>query len=536
MGAQVRNTVRSQFDLSVGILRIVGGKMFGFNFGLKNQLRIGFAAMISFGCVFAICCLWQGNRVAELVKEKENIGRQQTLVKSWANSTLLNLERFTTILAMSSVERIRTHLEPKIAATTKEIDDFSEKIKSSLSDQSLLDQFAIVSANRSQYKDKRRELLANPAVVEGGAILEALEPFARRYKTAQADMLAALDSKANRLDEAIRRELERSRNITTALILILVASGVLTSRAIIASVLGAVRAVSSAAERIAGGDLSQDIRHHQKGEVAIILDELQNMQESLRMMVGKVRAGAIEIGSATSQIAAGNEDLAKRSELAAAGLQRTYSSVELLREKISTAEMAINSIDDISLKAKANSELGIDSMGEVLNATSQLHDASERISEIVSLIDNIAFQTNILALNAAVEAARAGESGRGFAVVAAEVRVLAKRCAESSRSIRGVIDASLEAFSRCSASAQGAMAKMQDVSEGTVRVATSVSDVCAVLGEQRADVEAIAHSMELLDNSTHQNAALVEEAAAASASLHVQAVGLNDVIRGFKLA
>jgi len=289
------------------------------------------------------------------------------------------------------------------------------------------------------------------------------------------------------------------------------------------------------AQTVAKGDLTSRIDVHSTDETGQLLQALKDMNASLVNIVGQVRGGADTIATASSQIASGNLDLSSRTETQASSLEETASSME---ELTSTVKQNADNARQANGLASAASEVaskGGAVVSQVVDTMGSINESAKKIVDIISVIDGIAFQTNILALNAAVEAARAGEQGRGFAVVAAEVRNLAQRSAGAAKEIKTLIADSVEKVDAGSKLVDQAGSTMIEVVESVKRVTDIISEIAAASSEQTAGIEQINVAIMEMDNVTQQNAALVEEAAAAAGSMQDQAANLAQVVSVFKI-
>ncbi len=289
------------------------------------------------------------------------------------------------------------------------------------------------------------------------------------------------------------------------------------------------------ADHIASGDLTQTIEVRSKDETGQLMQAMKNMNESLVNIVGQVRTGTETIAVASREIASGNADLSSRTESQASSLEETASSMEELtstvRQNAENARQAnrlVVSTADVAVK-------GGQVVGQVVDTMASIKESSRKISDIIGVIDGIAFQTNILALNAAVEAARAGEQGRGFAVVASEVRNLAQRSASAAKEIKGLIEDSVGKVDAGSELVDKAGHTMEEIVSSVKRVTDIMSEIAAASQEQSAGIEQVNQAITQMDDATQQNAALVEEAAAAAESLQDQAAKLADAVSVFKL-
>jgi methyl-accepting chemotaxis protein-2 (aspartate sensor receptor) len=288
-------------------------------------------------------------------------------------------------------------------------------------------------------------------------------------------------------------------------------------------------------DKIANGDLTQrvDIRSH--NEIGMLYGALKRMQESLTRTVSLVRRGVDEINVGSREISAGNTDLSSRTEQQAASLEETAASMEELASTVKQNADNARQANQLAASASDVAERGGSAVAEVVNTMQGISGSSRKISEIVSVIDGIAFQTNILALNAAVEAARAGEQGKGFAVVAGEVRSLAQRSAQAAKEIKSLIEDSVSKVGAGSQQVERAGSTMQEIVASVKRVTDIMGEISAASEEQSSGIDQVNRAVSQMDEVTQQNAALVEEAAAAAGSLQEQAQRLAEAVSVFKI-
>ncbi|WP_197034926.1 methyl-accepting chemotaxis protein [Herbaspirillum sp. RV1423] len=289
------------------------------------------------------------------------------------------------------------------------------------------------------------------------------------------------------------------------------------------------------ARTVAAGDLRADIATSAKDETGQLLQALKEMNENLLNTVTEVRDGAVNIAGASGQIATGNLDLSARTEQQASALQQTASAMEELTSTVKQNADNARQANQLALSASAVAINGGDVVAQVVTTMGSINESSKKIVDIISVIDGIAFQTNILALNAAVEAARAGEQGRGFAVVASEVRSLAQRSAAAAKEIKQLIDDSVDKVGQGSKLVGQAGVTMNEIVVSVRRVTDIVGEISSASQEQRDGIEQVNLAITQMDEGTQQNAALVEEAAAAAQSLQDQAARLERVVGFFKL-
>jgi len=291
----------------------------------------------------------------------------------------------------------------------------------------------------------------------------------------------------------------------------------------------------AAAARIAQGDLDVQLAIDNKDEIGRVLRALNGISKNLSGVVGQVRLGAEQIATASNEIAAGNLDLSSRTEEQASSLEETAASMEQLSSAVKQNADNAAQANQMALAASTIAAKGGDVVAQVVDTMGSINQSSRKIVDIISVIDGIAFQTNILALNAAVEAARAGEQGRGFAVVASEVRNLAQRSAMAAKEIKALIDDSVGKVETGSQQVAQAGTTMQEVVVSVRRVTDIMAEISSASEEQRAGIGQVHEAIAQMDQVTQQNAALVEQAAAAAHALQDQASDLEQVVRIFKL-
>ena len=377
-------------------------------------------------------------------------------------------------------------------------------------------------------KDQREQAIAKMNA-ECRPLLAALVAAAQRYAQDGATRAAAEVAQAEASFGAARALLVAT---CAASLLLAVGMGWALTRAITRPIERAVRV----ARTVAAGDLSSTIEAGGRDETGQLLAALKAMNDSLAGIVSKVRQTSDSIATGSEQIATGNADLSQRTERQAANLQQTAASMEQMNTSVRHSADTAQQASQLAGSASAAATRGGEVVGEVVATMAAITDSSCRIADITGVIDGIAFQTNILALNAAVEAARAGEQGRGFAVVAGEVRALAQRCAAAAREIKGLIGASVDRIETGSRLAGSAGDAMQDIVGQVRRVADLIRDISRAASEQTGGIGQVNDAVARLDESTQQNAALVEESAAAADSLRRQAARLSEAVSVFKVA
>ena len=334
------------------------------------------------------------------------------------------------------------------------------------------------------------------------------------------------------VDAQVRSEL--AGRIGGALVLLLVLGGIgfLIARGVLRQIGGEPADAIRAMNEVARGNLAVDLHRPAPGS---LLDALSAMLRSLRGTVAQVRQATESMNTASGEIASGNQDLSSRTEQAAASLQQTASSMEELTVTVRQSAASAAEANQLAHGASTVASRGGEVMAQVVATMGDINDASKRIADIIGVIDGIAFQTNILALNAAVEAARAGEQGRGFAVVAAEVRTLAQRSAEAAKEIKGLIGASVDKVESGTTLVKDAGTTMQEILASVQRVSSIIGEISTAAHEQSGGIGQVGTAVAELDRVTQQNAALVEQSAAAAASLKDQALQLQQVVQVFRV-
>ncbi|MBB3812004.1 methyl-accepting chemotaxis protein-1 (serine sensor receptor) [Xanthomonas arboricola] len=298
---------------------------------------------------------------------------------------------------------------------------------------------------------------------------------------------------------------------------------------------GNLQSLSSLLQSIAAGDLTARMTGEFKGVFAQMRDDANATAAQLAEIVGRIQQSAVSINSAASEIAAGNQDLSQRTEQQAANLEETAASMEELTSTVRQNAEHARQANQLAIGAAGVASQGGEIVSKVVGTMAGIEASSKKIADIISVIDGISFQTNILALNAAVEAARAGEQGRGFAVVASEVRTLAQRSTAAAKEIKTLIDDSVERVTEGSTLVHTAGTTMAEIVSSVQRVTDIMGEISAASQEQSAGIEQVNITVTQMDETTQQNAALVEEATAAARSMEEQAVQLTEAVAVFKI-
>jgi len=368
---------------------------------------------------------------------------------------------------------------------------------------------------------------------------KAMDGEYRKLFDSMNDSLTAIlqfnDRNADAQVRATETTAARTRIVILVAVVVAVAMGLALALVVARRIATSLREASSSARSVAKGDLTRDIPRGSNDEVGTLLAALAEMQSGLRALVGTVRDGVESVAHASSEIASGNLDLSNRTEHQSKNLQSTVSAIHQMATNIRDNTDSARQANELARQASEIAVRGGGAVREVTVTMEEITQASRKIVDIISVIDGIAFQTNILALNAAVEAARAGEQGRGFAVVAAEVRLLAQRSATAAQEITSLIGASVERVEAGAKLVNGAGQTMSEIVGSVQRVSDIISDISLAASAQTAGIDQINEAVTQLDQMTQQNAALVEQSAAAAESLKDQGSRLHVAVAKFQL-
>ncbi len=419
--------------------------------------------------------------------------------------------------------------------------------------QPVIDQFGPGLAEEAVSDEIERDAIANKrqyvAVTrddKGNPLLRVVTPYiASRdfhgtdcvscHAAAEGSVIGASDVRMDLNPEYSRL---RSRTLTMALgqvvlqVLLVLGVGLALRRLVREPLVEVVRTLGD----VARGDLTVDVRVTRQDEIGRLLEALHTMIGNLRGVVSEVRSGVDSVATASTQIAAGGHDLSDRTSRQASSLEQTVNSVDQLTTAVRQSANDAREVGELARAASAAAARGGEIVSQVVSTMEEISEASRRIGEIITLIDGIAFQTNILALNAAVEAARAGEQGRGFAVVASEVRSLAQRSAQAAREIKGMIDCSAATVAAGANLVNDAGTSMGEIVRQVDRVTELIAGIIRGATEQSSGIGQVNEAVTRMDEFTQQNAALVEQSAAAAKQLEQQTQRLAEAVGLFKLA
>ena len=483
-----------------------------------------------------------GYRTATLEAQSDaasaSLSTRVALALRWTGLTETNAARTQAVIVSSDpeVERVFKDL---MAATTASIGEVQKRIEAMdlpPADRAQMAKVAEARKAMAAARTKARQLKADGQLDEAVAFINgSYNPASNAYLQTLRDFVQMQQQAANQ-QETITAEARTAtmRMVAAALGAVLLAL-VVGAAALIRSIQQPLAQANTLAARIASGDLSAHEQVTRGDEFGELLRALYAMSGSLGRMVQQVRQSTDSIATASSQIASGNHDLSARTEQTASNLQQTAAAMEEFSSTISQSAHSAQQASTLAANASGVARRGGAVVGQVVSTMEEINHSSQKIADIIGVIDSIAFQTNILALNAAVEAARAGEQGRGFAVVASEVRSLAGRSAQAAKEIKNLINVSVERVGAGQRLVQDAGSTMQDIVQSVQRVTDMIGEITSASTEQSTGIAQVTQAVGNLDQMTQQNAALVEESAAAAQSLHEQADQLAQVVAAFKV-
>ncbi|MCM2574449.1 methyl-accepting chemotaxis protein [Achromobacter xylosoxidans] len=513
---------------------------------LFGNLSIGTRLTLGFGTVLALLLALTGLSQYELT----HIGGINRAIteQTWAKANAINIIDVTTRANARANLELIVNTDPRTAETLfaridtnrKTIDQALETLRPLFRTEDERQKLRLLEDVRGRYVKSFQGV---------GVLLKRGERDAARQRLLE-ETLPLLDGLQDRVIEISRIQsaemvdagADSQRVIDNAGMLNLILSGLavvlggLFAWRVSKSITAPLAQAVSVAETVARGDLGQPIHAVTRDETGRLLRALHDMQDKLAGAVRTIRAGSETISSAAGQIAAGNTDLSSRTEEQAASLEETAASMEELASTVKQNADNARQANQLAASASEVAQRGGAVVSAVVSTMGDISASSRKISEIVSVIDGIAFQTNILALNAAVEAARAGEQGKGFAVVAGEVRSLAQRSAQAAREVKTLIEASVSKVAEGAGQAENAGTTMQEVVASVKRVTDIMGEIAAASQEQAAGIEQVNRAVSQMDEVTQQNAALVEEAAAAAGSMQDQAHALVRAVGVFRLS
>ena len=507
------------------------------NLNVKTRLGIGFAIVLALAIVSTAIGIWNMRQVAMATQRMmETPLTKERAVADWYLNISAAVIR-TSFIIESDDNTLANKFADDIASGVKKAAAIQNTFELTSGKEAAM--YELIKTYREKFQIAKNAAMkakqSNDAAEISRVYETEFKPVARGYETVVLDFLKLQRETIDDTARQINLLYTSSLRLMLLLGVLIVAFGAICSWLISISITRPLSTAISVAQTVASGDLTGRIDVATRDETGQLMQALKDMNGSLLKVVGAVRRGTDAIAIGAGEIAAGNLDLSARTEQQAASLEETASSIE---ELTSTIKKNADNAQQASQLAASASEIamrGGAAVSQVVSTMTAINESSKKIVDIISVIDGIAFQTNILALNAAVEAARAGDQGRGFAVVASEVRSLAQRSAAAAREIKDLINDSVSCTDTGVRLVNQAGVTMNDVVESIRNVTAVMNEISTASHDQSAGIEQVNQAISQMDRVTQQNAALVEQAAAAAASLQNQSDGLVHMISIFKI-
>ncbi|WP_148289683.1 methyl-accepting chemotaxis protein [Ideonella sp. B508-1] len=518
---------------------------------MTGNLKIGLRLGLAFGAMFVLLMTFAGTGVFQMTRLSAALDDfKGNIVPSYEDAHTgigqLALRRQLEYAHVASVdtpsmEAIETQLADNDKALDATVDKYLRQDISDDTDRRNIEAFkSALQAYRATWEPVRKASRASatdPAQSTVAAQLISADSAATYAKadTAGKALFNYMKDLSDASAAAAAATQKRGYIVMALLTAVGLAACVVCAWAITRSIVKPLQTAVTLARKVAEGDLTQRVEVSGRDEAAELMRALDDMQASLMRTVGSVRQNADSVATASAQIAQGNQDLSQRTEEQASALQQTAATMEELNTAVHHNVDNARQANQLAQGASAVAARGGEVVGQVVATMQGISDSSRKIGDIIGVIDGIAFQTNILALNAAVEAARAGEQGRGFAVVAGEVRSLAQRSAEAAKEIKSLIGHSVEQVEQGTALVDQAGKTMGEIVGSIQRVSDIVAEITSASSEQSSGISQVGGAISQMDQTTQQNAALVEESAAAAENLKTQAQQLVHAVAVFKL-
>jgi methyl-accepting chemotaxis protein len=508
------------------------------NLKIGTRLAFSYAAVLILMAIVIVVTLGRMGDMKDATDRVVNTSmKNQRNVAEWAKIIEVNRALVEMAYRTPEPEQVKI-IGERIAAGSVRSTELQQTIKAGLRNPKSQAQLQEVVAARVPYAAARKALLAAKMAGDNEGAQRIFEsqmlPTSAAYVESISKLAAAQQKSAEKFVADATAAYDTARTTLIGLGILAIGLGVTFGIFITRSIVRPIQDAVAVADRVSSGDLSSQFTVTTRDETGQLMTALQKMNDNLLGIVTRVRAGTETIATASAEIAAGNLDLSSRTEQQAGSLEETASSMEELTSTVRQNADNARRANTMASEAASIAGQGGAVIAQVVGTMSEINASSRKIVDITSVIDSIAFQTNILALNAAVEAARAGEQGRGFAVVASEVRNLAHRSAAAAKEIKSLIDDSVQKVEAGTTLVDSAGTTMTNIVQSISLVTGIMSEISHASDEQSAGIEQVNAAITEMDQATQQNAALVEQAAAAAGSMQEQAAHLADVVSVFK--
>lgn len=511
-----------------------------------HDVKIGTKLFLAFGLFIVLMVVSASLSLMSL--NRANNGMQTILTSDYpttvkANQLIDNFQEFIStqqLMLLDEQGTYTTQSEQRLKAISERITAILSELDNALEDKKSQQALADIRGVRQQYLDSRYRILQAVQNNDRAAAINEMMTntlnLQQSYKARVQALIAIQDREMQIAGVQVEGDFRTNRLLLIVITLFSVAAASLIGWLIVRSITRPLNDAVNFAQAIADGDLTRSITSHGKDETGLLLTALMEMKTRLLEIVQQVQTGSENISSAAAQIVAGNQDLAARTEEQASSVEQTAASMEQITATVKNTASHTGEATNLSADAAAVVKNNGEMMKQVTSKMRLINETSNRMSDIIDLIDAIAFQTNILALNAAVEAARAGEHGRGFAVVAGEVRQLAQKSATSASEIRQLIESSTSQTQDGMNLVEKASGLINGMVGNVEEMDVILREIRQASHEQTEGISQINSAIGLIDATTQQNSALVEESVAAAASLNEQAMHLKELVRVFRVS
>jgi methyl-accepting chemotaxis protein len=509
------------------------------NMNIGKRLGVGFTLVLALTVLITVAGIWRMNTTADATRTMMAVPlAKERLMAEWHTQTFGAVRR-TAAIVKSTDPSLVEFFKEDAKTTSGRSTELIKQIEPLLTGEQERAVFARIGQLRKAYtdaKDKAVKARADGNAEESARILtQEYMPASKAYEQELAHLVSMQEAQI----DTTARDIDQANGTSTRLMalgaIVAVLFGAACSWMLTRGIVRPIRDAVTVAETVASGDLTHAIEARSQDETGALLRALRHMNDSLVGIVSQVRGGTDTIATASREISAGNLDLSARTEQQASAIEETAATMEELTTTVKQNADNARQANQLAIAASEVASQGGAVVGEVVTTMGAINASASKIADIIGVIDGIAFQTNILALNAAVEAARAGEQGRGFAVVASEVRNLAQRSAAAAKEIKELITASAANVEAGTKLVDQAGNTMEQVVTSIRRVTDIMAEITSASQEQSGGIEQVNQAIGQMDQVTQQNAALVEEAAAAAGSMQDQAAKLADVVSVFRL-